>query len=70
MPCHCAGCCTDPLPTYTEQFRYEKEIEYVANQEDEWIRRYLVGIEKERGVAVRIKLRSDVAKVWKNRQSL
>lgn len=65
MACHCTQCSNDPKPTYTEHHRHITEVNYVSQQSDEWIRSYLAGVEEKRGAAARIKLRSDVAKIWR-----
>lgn len=65
MPCHCEQCSSDPKPTYTEAYRHQNEVDYVSQQDGEWIKEFLDGVEKKRGVAARIKLRSDVAKILK-----
>lgn len=67
MPCHCAQCSKDPLPTYTEAYRHQTEVNYVSQQSEEWIRTHLAGVEKVRGVAARVKLRSDVIKLWRKK---
>ena len=64
MPCHCSNCSKEPLPTYSEQFRHEAEVRYVAKQSGAWIKEFLEGVEKKRGVAARKKLRKDVLTLW------
>ena len=51
-------------PTWTEEYRHQKEVEYVAKQSAKWIKNHLKGVGEIRGEPARIKLRSDVLKIW------
>jgi hypothetical protein len=42
-----------------------KEVEHIAKHDGAWIKEYLEGIEKKRGVEARNKLRADVMKIWR-----
>lgn len=67
MPCHCSNCSKEPLPTYSEQFRHEAETRFVAQQTGAWIKEFLEGVEKKRGIVARNKLRKDVLKIWEKK---
>lgn len=60
MTCHCPQCSKEPQPTYTEEFRHIKEVEFVAKHSGAWIKNYLDGILKERGAAEYHRLRNAV----------
>lgn len=60
MTCHCAQCSKDPKPTYTEEFRHKKEVEYVAKRKAPWIKEYLSKIKRIRGEAEYHRLRNAV----------
>lgn len=64
MPCHCTDCSTDPLPTYSEDFRHKTEVNYVAKQNSKWIKEFLEKVKVKRGDDAYNRLRNDVLKVW------
>ena len=68
MTCKCEQCSKDPDPTYTENFRHLKEVEFVSEHEGIWIKNYLEKIKEKRGFESYKKLRDDVAKVWTRRK--
>jgi hypothetical protein len=65
VTCKCEQCSKDPDPTYTENFRHLKEVEFVSEKEGIWIKNYLEKIKEKRGFDGYKKLRDDVAKEWK-----
>lgn len=65
MPCLCQSCAKEPAITYSEQFRHEAEVRYIAKQSDEWIKSFLDGVRVKRGDAAWMRLREDVIKEWK-----
>ena len=67
MTCKCSQCTETPDETYTEQHRHECEVREIAKHDGEWIKNYLDGIEKQRCVSARIRLRNDVAEIWKRK---
>lgn len=46
--------------TWTEQFRHECEVRYVAKQSENWIKNHLRKVGQIRGEAAGIKLKNDV----------
>lgn len=64
MPCHCSDCSGDPLPTYTESWRHQTEVKYVAKQNSAWIKEFLEKVKVKRGDDAYHRLRDDVLKVW------
>ena len=48
----------------TERKRHDCEVRYVAKQSAKWIKNHLKGVGEIRGELARIKLRSDVLKIW------
>lgn len=69
MTCHCESCSKDPLPTYTEKFKRESFVREIASREGESIREFLKGFKEKRGEVEYRKLRSDILKVWVNRNA-
>lgn len=65
MKCRGDQCSEDPLYTYSEEFRHETEVRFVAQQSGAWIKEFLGGVEKKRGSAARDRLRKDVVKIWR-----
>ena len=67
MKCHCEQCSKDPLPTYTEKYKYESFVREIVSREGESIREFLKGFKEKRGEVEYKKLRSEVLKVWRNK---
>lgn len=67
MPCHCEQCSKDPLPKYTEKFKYESFVRQIASREGDSIREFLKGFKEKRGEVEYRKLRSDVLLIWGKR---
>ena len=65
IPCLCPSCAKEPAETYSEQFRHETEVRFVAQHDAEWIAQYLDVVKVKRGEAAWMKLREDVRKEWK-----
>ena len=67
MTCHCESCSKDPLPTYTQKFKYESFVKQIAMRDGDSIREFLKGFKEKRGEVEYKKLRSEVLKVWRNK---
>ena len=67
MPCHCIDCSKDPKPTYTDAFKYECYLRFIASHDSDWIKEYLKGVEQMLGSVARDKLRWDVWKMLKKK---
>lgn len=60
MTCYCSQCSKEPKPTYTEEFRHKKEVEFVAKHKGAWIKEYLQKVLEKRGSAEYHRLRNAV----------
>ena len=69
MKCHCESCSKDPLPTYTEKYKYESFVREISSMDGESIREFLKGFKEKRGEIEYQKLRSDILKVLVNRNA-
>lgn len=69
MKCHCEQCSKYPLPTYTEKYKYESFVRDISSMDGESIREFLKGFKEKRGEIEYQKLRSDILKVWVNRNA-
>ena len=58
---------SDSVYAKTEEDRHRNEVEYVAKQEDEWIKAHLAGVGKLKGIEAKSKLRGDVIKLRRNK---
>ncbi len=56
---------SDKVYAVTEQHRHQKEVEFVASKDAEWIKTHLAGVQVKRGFAAYKRLRDDVAKLWR-----
>jgi hypothetical protein len=52
----------------TEADRHQCEVNFVSKNSGEWIKEFLEGVKKKRGLDAHLILREDVAKVWKNKK--
>jgi len=55
------------LDKNSEEWRHDCEKRFVAKQSAAWIKEFLEGVEKKRGIAARNKLRNDVLKIWEKK---
>ena len=58
---------SDKAYQLTEQERHQKEVEFVAKKDANWIKTHLAGVQEKRGFLAYKKLRDDVAKIWKRK---
>jgi len=56
---------SDKVYAATEPDRHLKEVEFVAKQQQEWIKNYLAKVQEKRGFESYKKLREDVLRLWK-----
>jgi len=55
------------LDKNSEEWRHDCETRFVAQQSAAWIKEFLEGVEKKRGLVAKNKLRNDVLKIWEKR---
>lgn len=56
---------SDKVYAEKEQDRHQKEVEFVAKKDADWIKEHLAGVKEKRGFDAYKRLRDDVAKIWK-----
>ena len=65
--CRCPACSVDPLPTYTEVYRHQCEIEYVLSLPDKPARRrYLAMVGAKRSAEASRRLSDGVVAAWRD----
>ena len=58
---------SDKVYAATEQARHSCEVNYLCKHGAEFIKNYLEKVQEKRGFDAYIKLRDDVAKLWKRK---
>ena len=58
---------SDKVYQSTGPDRHQKEVEFVAKKDANWIKTHLAGVHEKRGFLAYKKLRDDVAKIWKRK---
>lgn len=58
---------SDKVYQATEKDRHQKEVEFVAKKDANWIKTHLAGVQVKRGFLAYKKLRDDVARLWKRK---
>lgn len=63
MTCYCESCSKDPLPTYTEKFKYESFIRRVSGFDKARLAEFAKIVKKEKGGQAWLKIRADIVQM-------
>lgn len=67
MTCRCGSCSKDPLPTYTEKFKYESFLRQVSGFDKDRLAEFAKIAKKEKGDQAWLKIRADIVMIRRER---